>query len=187
MYYPTHHSTHYLLTLISNETTPTEIYTLSLHDALPISEEPDHLARELSGVRPIDHAVVERRAQAQDRSHLDALLDDPRPVANLGHEHEHRAARERRQRREGRVDPEHADVRDHGAAERVARHAERRQVEVQLVREEVHDPEQRPDEEPRQPAEEAAALLVCGVRLLADLPRALADLLTELDRGLLVG
>src|SRR5207245_9594264 len=49
--------------LFFNYTTPTELYTLSLHDALPISLRHQQAARELRG--PADAAIGELRRRAR--------------------------------------------------------------------------------------------------------------------------
>src|SRR5438045_5937013 len=61
-----------------NDTATTEIYTLSLHDALPIYEQPragrDHLRRLLGDVLPADlrgdHGREDRKSTRLNSSHL---------------------------------------------------------------------------------------------------------------------
>src|SRR5690625_5411192 len=59
-----------------NHTAPTEIYTLSLHDALPISSGADHVDEELErgGAQESDEVAVDRSeehtSELQSRGHL---------------------------------------------------------------------------------------------------------------------
>src|SRR3712207_9365810 len=64
-----------LVDLFFNDTATTEIYTLSLHDALPISQ---------AGALP---HVRDRRARAGGVRHAGALLDHERPVRLRSEEH----------------------------------------------------------------------------------------------------
>src|SRR5687768_18086390 len=59
--------------LFSNDTPPTEIYTLSLHDALPIS--------------PLAHRARQRpNRDARNRRRLLLTMDHPRPDSTPNHE-----------------------------------------------------------------------------------------------------
>src|SRR3989442_11979939 len=60
-----------------NDTATTEIYTLSLHDALPISRRPDHPAGR-RGVRPLG-----RRTLARSEEHTSELQSRPHLVCRL--------------------------------------------------------------------------------------------------------
>src|SRR2546426_11473162 len=62
-----------------NDTATTEIYTLSLHDALPISLHPGILARPPRVLRPVDRAGGRRRRQGRGRPRLSRLPPDPPP------------------------------------------------------------------------------------------------------------
>src|SRR5438552_15679089 len=59
-----------------NDTATTEIYTLSLHDALPISEQPDHLQQQVAEVRrvqnlqPLLERSEEHTSELQSPDHL---------------------------------------------------------------------------------------------------------------------
>src|SRR5260370_41387262 len=53
---------HLLYFFFFNDTATTEIYTLSLHDALPISAAPGRLARD-TGAGGADHPPCRRRAR----------------------------------------------------------------------------------------------------------------------------
>src|SRR5256885_15901875 len=58
-----------------NDTAPTEIYTLSLHDALPISDAPRRLSRGHQGARAVPRLSrlgVSHRPADHDRWGLDA-------------------------------------------------------------------------------------------------------------------
>src|SRR3712207_9509097 len=60
-----------------NDTAPTEIYTLSLHDALPILGRDDaQLALRL--IARGSHAEYEQMEERLREEGIDALLDDPR-------------------------------------------------------------------------------------------------------------
>src|SRR5688572_20349904 len=103
--------------------------------------------------------MVERPAESEDRPELEPfVVHDIRAHLHLAEEEQHRAASERKERSERRVDPERSDVRDHGRAERIARHPKARQMEMELVREHVREPEERAEAPPRKRAHEVAAL-----------------------------
>src|SRR2546430_16446871 len=63
----------YLLLFFFNDTATTEIYTLSLHDALPISGAADHLQSR----SPLDHVRSHLRRRADDQALIavDDLLE----------------------------------------------------------------------------------------------------------------
>src|SRR5205085_11410826 len=58
-----------------NHTATTEIYTLSLHDALPIYHRPHQLRAHRGGARrPVDHRIIERGLRQPFAGALGALL-----------------------------------------------------------------------------------------------------------------
>src|SRR3712207_7968662 len=85
-----------------NDTATTEIYTLSLHDALPICER--HAAREAGEARPARHDPVVGRAGADRVRHPEVRDLGPRPSQARG------TAVDRPDRKSTRLNSSHANI-----------------------------------------------------------------------------
>src|SRR5262249_61129585 len=98
-------SPHLLMSLFFfNATAPTEIYTLSLHDALPISartmarQKPASLAGRAVPLRPIDLAVQHRLARRRSEEHTSELQSLTNLVCRLLLEKKKKKLRQQRRR-----------------------------------------------------------------------------------------
>src|SRR3712207_7760254 len=85
-----------------NDTATTEIYTLSLHDALPISERAQGLPR-------ADPAVARRAARVPDRGRR-AGLRGRRDAVRAGPRGDHRPRRPPGDRKSTRLNSSHANI-----------------------------------------------------------------------------
>src|SRR5437773_10043964 len=94
MYHPTHYNP---IHFFFNDTTTTEIYTLSLHDALPISHREGHIGQ---GVRPDFVILVHDGRDVPDLEPLIGGIDPPArtDMMALGKREHARVQRVRRSR-----------------------------------------------------------------------------------------
>src|SRR5258708_18723956 len=83
-----------------NDTATTEIYTLSLHDALPIS----HRGGCRQPLHPV--AIVENRPGPEEADTGDDLGGDPRAIRRARREHHRHNSEDRRAERNEDVGPE---------------------------------------------------------------------------------